>query len=194
MRRRRSRTPMLYALCSAAQILSSTAVQSPPAGKQFPLSECLMGQNLRSTMETLPLQILPGDVSEQHLVRNQDVPSLDGGNLVGRDVQRVPKFQSDTRGPSRDIPTFKGACGNFNRVAIHEKSGHRRDDGAIGYIAEPSTLENRPESHAAATMRVVRMAVVSRMEASPGRAERWAVRICVLAPRQNFIPVQNRVS
>ena len=90
---------MLYALCSAAQILSSTAVQSPPAGKQFPLSECLMGQNLRSTMETLPLQILPGNISEQHLVRNQDVPNLDGGNLVGRDVQRVPKFQSDTGWP-----------------------------------------------------------------------------------------------
>lgn len=104
---------MLYALCSAAQIWSPTVVQGPPAGKQFPLSECLIGQILRSTMKTLPLQILPGNISEQHLVRNQDVPNLDGGNLVGRDVQRVPKFQSDTRAQAGISPPSKGLVGTL---------------------------------------------------------------------------------
>ena len=38
-------------------------------------------------METLPYQIFPRNISEQHLVRNYDC-----GNLLGRDVQQVSKF------------------------------------------------------------------------------------------------------
>ena len=49
--------------------------------------ECLIGQSLCSTMEAMPYQIFPRNISEQHLVRNYD-----GGNLVDGMSSWSPNF------------------------------------------------------------------------------------------------------